>query len=281
MNGGIYLIRNTITGKVYIGSSINIAVRWRHHINGLKAGRHKTPHLQSSWNQYGEAAFSFEVLKRCDPTELLVEEQRFIDQYKAADREFGYNTSPVAGTCLGVKRTPEARAKMSAAKIGEKHPNYGKPLPDSTRKKIGKANSGRKHTEESKEKNRQAHIGRKHTPESLAKISAGSAGSNNRMYGKRGSLSPRYGKPCSLETRNKISKANSGKVRTAECKAKLSAYSGEKSSQYGKRGNLCHNFGRVLSEEHKAKIRDGVKARWAFKRGDFNGHAKDGVSKAN
>ena len=32
---GIYEIRNTINNKVYIGSSTNIPIRWKQHIEGL------------------------------------------------------------------------------------------------------------------------------------------------------------------------------------------------------------------------------------------------------
>lgn len=49
-------------------------------------------------------------------------------------------------------------------------------------------------------------------------------------------------RPCSEETKRKISKANSGKVRTKEANEK----------------NRQAKLGRILSEEHKAKIRLGV-----------------------
>ena len=32
---GIYEIRNTINNKVYIGSSTNIPIRWKQHIEGF------------------------------------------------------------------------------------------------------------------------------------------------------------------------------------------------------------------------------------------------------
>lgn len=60
---------------------------------------------------------------------------------------------------------------MSISKSGKNNPNYGKPMKESIRKKISKANKGFKHTNESKEKISQAKTGFKHTDESKRKMS--------------------------------------------------------------------------------------------------------------
>jgi hypothetical protein len=79
----------------------------------------------------------------------------------------------------GKLHTEEAKAKMSAAKIGEKHPQYGK---------TGEScpNFGRRHTDETRakisatKKNNVCHnTGRKHTDETRAKISAANTGSSH------------------------------------------------------------------------------------------------------
>jgi hypothetical protein len=41
-----------------------------------------------------------------------------------------YNILKIAGSCLGVARSEETLWKMSVAKKGENHPNYGKPKPE-------------------------------------------------------------------------------------------------------------------------------------------------------
>jgi group I intron endonuclease len=75
-HAGIYLIRNLITGRVYVGQSINIANRWRQHCDALRKGKHKTPRLQQSWNKHGEAAFMFEIIELVeDVTSLDFREQ--------------------------------------------------------------------------------------------------------------------------------------------------------------------------------------------------------------
>lgn len=48
------MIVNTNNGKRYIGSSLNIRKRlWEHRAN-LRHNKHCNPHLQASWNRYGE-----------------------------------------------------------------------------------------------------------------------------------------------------------------------------------------------------------------------------------
>lgn len=43
---GVYIIRNKINGKVYVGSTINkIKRRWQDHLKRLKRGTHANTHL--------------------------------------------------------------------------------------------------------------------------------------------------------------------------------------------------------------------------------------------
>lgn len=114
---GIYRILNTVSGKSYVGSTVRMRGRWTEHRHRLRKGNHHSRHLQSSWNKYGEDCFVFEPLLFMDAEQpLFVEEQRFIDSLDAF--RDGYNTLPAAGSALGHKASPEARAKMSAAALG-------------------------------------------------------------------------------------------------------------------------------------------------------------------
>lgn len=58
---GVYSIKNTTNGKVYIGYSRCIYKRWKTHINKLKCVSHENKNLQDDWILYGEESFDFEV----------------------------------------------------------------------------------------------------------------------------------------------------------------------------------------------------------------------------
>ena len=71
----VYIIRNAVNDKVYIGSAINPNRRWGQHKTDLRGSRHSNIHLQASWEKYGEAAFSFSILEEVvDLTQLTVRE---------------------------------------------------------------------------------------------------------------------------------------------------------------------------------------------------------------
>lgn len=73
------------------------------------------------------------------------------------------------------------------------------------------------------------------------------SGENNPMYGKRGELSPNYGKPLSEDRRRKISNSLKGRKMPEDIKQKISN---------SLKGEKAPNFGKVLSEETKRKISD-------------------------
>ena len=61
---GVYVIRNRITGKKYVGESLDIKRRWREHKAELAKGKHHSKRLQKDYNRYGKLAFSYKVLER-------------------------------------------------------------------------------------------------------------------------------------------------------------------------------------------------------------------------
>lgn len=73
---------------------------------------------------------------------------------------------------------------------------------------------GKKHSLETIEKLRQLNLGRKQSDEVKAKYDRW--GEKNSMYGRKGELSPHYGKPKSDECKRKLSEANGTKVRCVE-----------------------------------------------------------------
>ncbi len=113
----IYCIKNTTNNKVYIGQSSQITDhRLQEHKSKLRSSCHENIHLQRAWNKYGESAFIFEKLAETNSLEKLNElEDRFAEQYRATDREFGYN---IRGTGDNRAVSEETKQKISASKKG-------------------------------------------------------------------------------------------------------------------------------------------------------------------
>ncbi len=89
---GVYQIRNTINDRIYIGSSFDIAARWREHKYDLRMNKHRNQHLQNAYNKYGKEAFVYEVLEILDSTEHQFErEQYWMDLKEACNKKKGYN----------------------------------------------------------------------------------------------------------------------------------------------------------------------------------------------
>lgn len=113
---GVYAIYNCINDKAYIGSSSDIAGRFRGHLSVLRKGIHYNAMLQRAWNKYGEKNFIFLTLDLCPVIDLTAKEQWFIDSWKAIDRKCGYNILPNARTVSGYKHSEESRANMRGRK---------------------------------------------------------------------------------------------------------------------------------------------------------------------
>ena len=66
MTAGVYMILNTKTDRIYIGSSKNIENRWLQHINDLNKNIHSNYKLQKDWRRYlnkKEKVFEFHILE--------------------------------------------------------------------------------------------------------------------------------------------------------------------------------------------------------------------------
>ena len=77
---GVYIIENLITNKVYIGSStMKVIKRIYHHINILRANKHKNKYLQNAFNKYGENSFCVSIIENTEKHNTLEREQYYID----------------------------------------------------------------------------------------------------------------------------------------------------------------------------------------------------------
>lgn len=110
---GIYMIRNEVTGDRYYGSSVNLRTRSVTHLSTLRRGVHRNRWLQSSWNKYGEAAFTFTVLAVLERNEVLATEQRLLDANVGTAGCMNLAADATAPT-LGMKHSAASIAKSSA-----------------------------------------------------------------------------------------------------------------------------------------------------------------------
>lgn len=107
---GVYAITCIPEDKMYIGSSNNIFARWKSHVAELNRGVHTNYHLQKAWKTYGKSNFNFSVLEFCSIDKKFDIEQKYIDQYQACNREFGYNICELAAV---PPLSPESRQRQS------------------------------------------------------------------------------------------------------------------------------------------------------------------------
>lgn len=136
---GIYVLRNTVNGKIYVGQSVNILNRWYSHRKSANAG--KKSHLYDSMRKYGLSAFSIQIMEECTPEQLDEREAYWMDFFDATNT--GYNMMP-AGQ-YGRVMTDELRKWLS------ENSKKWKPTPEIL-EKMRIASTGKKHSEETKRK---------------------------------------------------------------------------------------------------------------------------------
>ena len=150
---GVYSITH-VSGKKYVGSSINIHERVISHKRLLKNNNHHNKPLQHAFNKYGLGSFVFELIELCDKESLVETEQKHLDIIKPE-----YNILKKAYSSLGLKHSEESKLKrraywdskefkerMASTRKGhkntEEHRNKiskalkGKKLSDATKKKL-------------------------------------------------------------------------------------------------------------------------------------------------
>lgn len=95
---GVYALRNTVIGRVYVGSSMNIEKRWNTHLATFRAGK-QSPALQEDWNRHGEESFILTVLEIInEPTSSALEaaEHRWLEHIRSTTPETPYNIYAVS-----------------------------------------------------------------------------------------------------------------------------------------------------------------------------------------
>lgn len=196
MTCGIYAILNKVNGKVYVGQSIDIEKQWGRHKSLLRRKVHKNSHLESAWHKYGQSNFSFIILEKVANKKFLTGyEQSYKNYYDSLHGTYNQK-GPVDTPVLGVKLGPwseERKKKWNDLYVrrGKDHHSFGKklstetknkisqakkgkstgPCLESTKRKISKANTGKKHSIDAKRRMALSHTGKKASDKTKEKMS--------------------------------------------------------------------------------------------------------------
>lgn len=229
---GVYIIRNSVNAKVYVGSAVNFTKRFRAHSSLLNKSKHHSRSLQNFVNKYGVNCLVFDLLEVTEAVLAVVCEQRWINHFASSVPENGFNIAPTAGSCLGMKHTPETRAKVSAAL-------RGRPVSDRTIAALRERNKNRIYSDEQRQKLSEVAKTRGAKPETRIKLSEAA---KRQMQEGRSVNFVASTKNKSPETRARMSEAQKGRVLTEERREVL------------RKGNAKSNSRRVHSPETRAKI---------------------------
>jgi len=127
-SSGLYEIRCTVSGKLYIGSSENVLKRLWAHVRHLRRNEHSNPHLQRAWNLHGEDAFTFQQVLTCPVGDIRKEEQARFGLYPW---ESLYNIAKDAHRGagkwgrLGKQNTSEHNQAIGRGNKGKPNPRKG------------------------------------------------------------------------------------------------------------------------------------------------------------
>lgn len=177
----IYILRNIIDNKIYIGQTwLSFEDRWN---NGR--GYKRNPYLYAAIKKHGKSNFKYEVLTVCGTQEAAdYWEAYFIKKFNSTDRTIGYNLREggngggrlsletrhkLSVINTGKITTEETKQKLSIAGLGNQN-SLGVKASDTTKAAVSKTHKGKPKSEEQKKKMSEAAIGRLHSEETKLKM---------------------------------------------------------------------------------------------------------------
>lgn len=134
---GVYAIRCSASGQLYIGGSIAIPTRLAGHEKALRRGRHENKYLQRAWVKYGAEAFECYVIEYVNDRELITGREQA--HREAAGQCSLFNIATQAGkppSLKGIRRS-KAATEATASKL------RGRTLSQEQRDKISASQRGR------------------------------------------------------------------------------------------------------------------------------------------
>lgn len=86
----VYALLNTVTKRIYIGSSSNVELRLRSHFSSLKCGKHSVEEMQQDYDEYGNH-FKLFILGEIKTYDHKKDEYIWMTKLHTNDRKYGYN----------------------------------------------------------------------------------------------------------------------------------------------------------------------------------------------
>ena len=198
--GHIYVIEDRVTGKLYVGQTVNVKGRMHKHQYG------EVRYLGNAIRKRGWDNFSWMVIDTVPVEDLNAAEVYWIG-YLNTRAPYGYNLTDGGGGAQGLKHSPETILKMSNAKKGKKH----------------SAETRAKMSASQRKTKRPSMRGRPLTDDHKAAISDGLKGREFSEEHRRKLSEANKGKSPSAETRRKIGMAGKGRKQSPETVAKRAA----------------------------------------------------------
>lgn len=126
MSGFIYIIRNTVNSKVYIGQTkVSVETRWKEH---LRHARYGDQIINRAIRKYGIDKFYVETLEICSLDVIDCREIYYIDLYDSTNKSKGYNVS------IGGKTPKFLRKTLSISTLVDLYINQNIPLDEIAKK---------------------------------------------------------------------------------------------------------------------------------------------------
>ena len=94
----VYVLKNIITGKCYVGCTRNPKHRIKNHMYAMKSGKHNVEQINIDCAKYGVNSFTYMVLEEHDKLKALQLEAFYSAVLRSKDTRYGYNYKDKKGT---------------------------------------------------------------------------------------------------------------------------------------------------------------------------------------
>lgn len=195
-------------GKAYVGiTSLSPSRRW-----GRGSGYISNKYFSYAIKKYGWDNFEHEILlEGLTKKQAELAERLFIGYWDLTNPNKGYNMEN-GGATKG-KHSEETKRKIGEAQSGKKHHMYGKHHTKETREKISRSNKGKKRSDVTKKRIAEANKGKRLSDETKEKIKLSHIGKRHseetlKKFSeiRQGEGNPFYGKHHSEDTKKAYSK---------------------------------------------------------------------------